>query len=64
MTYHSQFGGKSKNSDASAESPRALTLRIPLVKKRKAYELAKKRRISLSRLVETLLDDYRDFRRH
>ncbi|MFA7343859.1 MAG: hypothetical protein WC003_06110 [Terrimicrobiaceae bacterium] len=54
---------ESENSDASASPLRALTLRIPLEKKRKAYELAKKRRVSLSRLVETLLDNYREFPR-
>jgi len=63
MTYHPTPMKESENSDASASPLRALTLRIPLEKKRKAYELAKKRRVSLSRLVETLLDNYREFPR-
>jgi predicted HicB family RNase H-like nuclease len=58
MTYHGRDGNRSEEGREPGEESQTVTLRISLERKRKACELASHHRISLSRLVEKLLDDY------
>lgn len=58
MTYQVRDANRSEDGRESGEESQTVTLRISLERKRKAYELASHHRISLSRLVEKLLDDY------
>lgn len=58
MTYKNFYKRRDGHLGESHAVARTLTLRISRERKRKAHELASHFRISLSRLVEKLLDDY------
>jgi hypothetical protein len=58
MTHSDHLKNRGRRLGGAVEAQRTVTLRISREKKRKAHEMALHFRISFSKLVEKLLDDY------